>query len=142
VLLGMAQRLERHVGTAEFAIELESEYRRLEKISVDYALMEKAGNIVMARGRFRWDDVGSWEALANHFEPDANGNVRIGSCEAIESEGNIVFSKDRLTALIGVKDLVVVQAEGATLICPRSRAQDVKKMVQHLHSHGGFERLL
>lgn len=117
-------------------------YPNLEKISVDYALMEKAGNIVMACGTFAWDDVGSWPALADHFPADDQGNTRIGDCETIDASGNIVYSKDRLTALIGVRDLVVVQAEGVTLVCPKDRAQEIKQMVARLREEGGREALL
>lgn len=105
-------------------------YPDLRKISIDYAVMERADNIVMARGAFGWDDVGTWPAVTGHFAADAHNNVVIGACESIDAAGNVVVSENRLTALIGVQDLVVVHAENATLICPRDRAQDVKKIVQ------------
>ncbi len=142
VLADMMDRLLPEVKTPEFLIELAREYESLEKISIDYALMEKADNILMVRGAFQWDDVGSWPALENHFERNADGNIAIGDCQAVETDGNIVYSKDHLTALIGVKDLVVVQAKGVTLICPRDRAQDVKKLVEKLKSTGGYDDLL
>ena len=107
-------------------------YPSLRPISVDYAVMEHADNIVMARGAFGWDDVGSWPSLAGHFSADPEGNVVIGSCEQIESQNNIVVSENRLTALIGVSGLVVVQSENATLICPKERAEEVKKLLRRI----------
>ena len=104
--------------------------------------MEKARNIVVAKGTFAWDDVGSWPAIENHLTKDSQGNVVAGSCEAIDSVGNIVVSQGRLTALIGVKDMVVVQSDGVTLVCPKSRAQDVKKMVEQLKATGGYDAIL
>jgi mannose-1-phosphate guanylyltransferase len=121
---------------------LEKIYPTLGKISVDYALMEKADNIVMACGTFYWDDVGSWPALESHFPKDEGGNTLIGSCQQIDSTGNIIYSKDRLTAVIGAENLVVVQAEGVTLVCPKDRAQDIKKMVTMLKEKGSFEEML
>jgi mannose-1-phosphate guanylyltransferase len=121
---------------------MEATYPDLKKISVDYALMEKAGNIVMACGTFAWDDVGSWPALESHFPQDEAGNTRIGSVETLDASGNIVLSKDRLTAVIGVKDLVVVQAEGVTLVCPKERAQEIKQMVVALREKGTYDGLL
>lgn len=118
--------------TSAFSDALRDAYADLEKISIDYALMEKADNILMVRGTFAWDDVGAWPALENHFESDAKGNVSIGDSETVDANQNIVYSKGRLTALIGVSDLIVVQADDATLICPRDRAQDVKKLVEKL----------
>jgi mannose-1-phosphate guanylyltransferase len=121
---------------------MDATYPNLGKISVDYALMEKADNIVMACGTFAWDDVGSWPALESHFEQDDSGNTRIGQVETLDADGNIILSKDRLTAVIGVKDLIVVQAEGVTLVCPKDRAQDIKQMVVALREKGGYDGLL
>jgi len=121
---------------------MDATYPTLEKISVDYALMERADNIVMACGTFVWDDVGSWPALESHFPQDERGNTRIGKVETLEADGNIVYSRDRLTALIGVRDLVVVQAEGVTLVCPKDRAQEIKRMVVALRESGGCEEFL
>ncbi|MCF7818063.1 MAG: NTP transferase domain-containing protein [Kiritimatiellales bacterium] len=121
---------------------MDATYPTLGKISVDYALMEKADNIVMACGTFAWDDVGSWPALESHFPQDENGNTKIGDVEILNADGNIVYSKDRLTAVIGVKDLIVVQADGVTLVCPKDRAQDIKQMVVALRKKGGYDTLL
>ena len=121
---------------------LEREYAALEKISIDYALMEKADNIVMAKGTFPWDDVGSWSALENHFDPDEDDNIRVGAAELLNSSGNIVISGNRLTALIGVSDLIVVQADGATLVCPKDKAQDVRKLVEQLRAAKQYDEIL
>ncbi len=117
-------------------------YPGLGKISIDYALMEKADNIVMACGTFDWDDVGSWPALESHFAQDEKGNTKIGKVETLHADGNIVLSKDRLTAVIGVKDLIIVQADGVTLVCSKDQAQDIKQMVISLRKKGGFDEVL
>lgn len=117
-------------------------YPKVTRISVDYALMEKADNIVMACGTFKWDDVGAWPALESHFDQDASGNTLIGDCQQIGSSNNIVVSGGRVTALIGCEDLVVVQADGVTLVCPKDRAQDIKKMVVQLRENGNYDALL
>lgn len=141
-LAELIDRLVPIVDTPQWEAALAREYDTLEKISIDYALMEKADNIWMVKGAFAWDDVGSWPALANHFERNADGNVAIGDCAAVDANGNIVYSKGRLTALIGVSDLVVVQADEVTLICPRDRAQEVKKMVEKLRQSGRHDQVL
>jgi mannose-1-phosphate guanylyltransferase len=86
--------------------------------------------------------VGSWQALTNHFPSDAAGNVRIGASEALEARDNIVFSRERLTALIGVENLVVVQAQNATLVCAKDRVQDVKKLVKLLAANRAYREVL
>lgn len=107
-------------------------YPSLRAISIDYAVMEHVQNIVMARGAFGWDDVGSWPSVAGHFSADLDGNVVIGSCEQMESQNNIVVSENRLTALLGVRGLVVVHSENATLICPKERSEEVKKLLRRI----------
>ena len=119
---------------------LRSVYSSLRAISIDYAVMEHVDNIVMARGSFGWDDVGSWPAMAGHFAADMNGNVVIGSCEQMDSKNNIVVSEERMTALIGVRGLVVVHSENATLICPRDRAEQVKKMIRRIEARPDGEQ--
>ncbi len=130
------------LGGERFLSVLRTRYEMLSKISIDYALMEKADNILMAEGTFAWDDVGSWPALQNHFSPDEDGNTVIGNGEMLDSRGNILYSRNRLTACIGVKDLIIVQAEGVTLVCPKDRAQDIKLLVKALHERGDCGDLL
>lgn len=111
---------------------LDAIYPGLPKISIDYAVMEHADNIIVAEGNFGWDDVGTWSALAGHFLPDVEGNIAIGGTETMDACNNIIVSENHLTAVIGVNDLVVVQAPGVTLVCPKSRAQDVKAMLRRV----------
>lgn len=117
-------------------------YPKLEKLSIDYALMEKADNILVVKGRFGWDDVGSWSALRNHFEPDKAGNVALGGVELLDCSGNVVVSRDGLVAMLGVRDTIVVREKGVTMVCPRSREQDIKKLTAHLAGLGRYKRLL
>jgi mannose-1-phosphate guanylyltransferase len=131
-LADLAERLRTAGPGPAFEAALDTLYPALPRISIDYALMEKACNLVMARGAFEWDDLGSWSALERHVSRTAAGNAVIGDCEAMDATDNLVVSGDRMTALIGVSGLVVVQAQGVTLICPKDRAQDVKRMVARL----------
>lgn len=141
-LAALMRRIGKDAGTSRLSGALKKIYPGLRKISIDYALMEKAEHIVMAVGTFPWDDVGSWTALAKHVRKAADGNFIIGQCRGSRSTGNIVVSRNRLTALIGVKDLVIVQSDRVTLICARDMAQDVKKLVEQLRSAGRYEEVL
>jgi mannose-1-phosphate guanylyltransferase len=108
-------------------------YPNLKKVSVDYALMEKSGNVVVVPATFDWDDVGAWPALAKHFEPDAHGNVLRGHALVEKGTHNIVISTDgHLVGVVGVSDLVVVHTPGATLVCPKGRAQEIKALLQRI----------
>ena len=119
---------------------LEEHYPGLEKISIDYAIIEKAENRVMIESQFDWDDVGDWPALKRHYPADGNGNVTLGVIHAQDSSNNIVFSRDdtHLIALLGVEDLIVVKTKDATLLCHRDKAQEIKDLV---HTIGETEAL-
>ena len=123
---------------------LETLYASLGRISVDYAVMEHADNIVMARGAFGWDDVGAWTALPNHFPADPDGNVRIGDTEVLDASGNILLSREEghLVAVLGARDLVVVHTKDATLVCPKSEAARLKTLVQQIGRRPDGERYL
>jgi len=126
---------------AAFEAALARDYPALEKISVDYAIMEKARNVWVVPGRFSWDDVGSFPPLAKHIPNDPAGNAVLGKVEALDASGNVVLSEGRLTALLGVDDLVVVQAEGVTLVARKDRADDIKKLLAQLREKGGYDEL-
>ncbi len=114
--------------------QMETIYPTLPKLSIDYAIMEHSDNLVVARGDFGWDDVGSLTALATHFPADEAGNVAIAPTVAHAAEGCIVAAEapTRTTALLGVKDLIVVHTEKATLICSKASAQELKALVAKL----------
>lgn len=131
-----------HISQDSFQENLRSEYEQLTKISIDFALMEKADNIVMAVGKFAWDDVGSWPALERHFPKDEYGNTVAGQAEMLDASDNIVVSKNHFTACVGVSDLIVVQAEGVTLVCDKTKAQEIKRLVKSLHERGDCTGIL
>lgn len=109
---------------------LDAIYPGLERISIDYAVMERHRNVIMARGTFGWDDVGSWPSVEKHFPQDGCGNTVIGDIATLDSHGNIVVVEgDQKLALLGVDGLVVVHVPGMTLVCDKSRAQDLKKLL-------------
>ncbi len=112
---------------------LEKQYPNLEKISIDYAVMEKAKNVVTLESTFDWDDVGSWPAIVRHYPADESGNVVRGDAMVDGGQGNIVMNEtSNLVALIGVDDLIVVQTGDATLVCSKEKAQQIKAFVRKL----------
>ena len=123
------------------AVLLESVYPKLENLSIDYAIMEKASNVVMLPAAFDWDDVGSWTAVARYFPADAAHNVVRGTTLISQGRNNIVLGEDeRLIALMGVDDLMVIQMEDALLICPKEKAQEVKQLTQQISHDPRYKR--
>lgn len=107
---------------------LESRFIKLPKISVDYALMEKAKRVIAAKTSFDWDDVGSWTAIQDHLGSDSDKNLHIGKVYSIDSQSNIVHASSRAVALCGVENLVVVETPDAILVCHRDKVQEIKKL--------------
>jgi len=101
-------------------------------ISLDYAVMEKAGNVAVVPAGHDWNDIGSWDALAALYPADAQGNRIVGEAVAIDSADCFLQSGSRLVAAVGLKDLLVVDTPDALLVADRARAQDVKAVVQRL----------
>jgi len=141
-LTALIRAVENVSGEGSFQKALKREYEKLGKISVDYAILEKADNIIMVRSNFFWDDVGSWAALEQHCRKDKNGNIILGRGEALEASNNIVVAEDGVIALVGVHDLVVVRSGAATLVCAKDKAQDVKKIVALMKSGDKYEGIV
>lgn len=123
-------------GTAGFAAALENSFASAPAISVDYALMEKARNVVVVEATFEWNDVGHWLAMRELWPDAGGGNAARGEVLAVDATRNIVYGPGRLTALIGLEDHVVVTTDDVTLVCPASRAQDVKLALERLADSG------
>lgn len=111
-------------------------YPKIPKISIDYGIMERADNVIVLEGDFGWNDVGSLDAIQTLHEPDENGNVICGESVSLDARGCIGSSKEKLLALIGVENLIVVETQDTVLVCDKSRAQDVKKIVEQLEAEG------
>ena len=116
-------------------------YSAQKAVSIDYGLMEKAQNVLVVPGDFGWSDLGSWDALWDVSEKDENGNALRGSLIGIDARDSLVHSPEKLVALVGVRDLIVVETDDALLICHRGRSQDVRKVVEILEKKGLKEYL-
>jgi mannose-1-phosphate guanylyltransferase len=111
---------------------LAQHFSSLPKISVDYAIMEKATAVETQLAEFDWDDVGSWTALPSHLPSDESRNTTRGPVVVHNASNNIAISGGRVIALCGVKDLVVVETPDAVLVCHRDAVQNIKQLIPQL----------
>lgn len=116
-------------------------YEALPVDAVDYTVMERTDRLLLVPAGFDWVDVGSWSDLADLLHEDDAGNVVEGVPLLIDTQNSFISVPDKLVAVIGMSDLVVVDTEDALLVCPKSRAQDVKKVVEILGRTGKTEYL-
>ena len=132
------RKLATHIGTSKYAPRLRKIYPKLENISVDYAILERAtraaaeAHVFVIPAEVGWSDIGSWEAVYELQAKLPGENIYGDSGYFIESRGNFISSAGKFIAAIGVDNLVVVETPDALLICPRDRAQDVGKIVKWL----------
>lgn len=137
-------QIEAALGTEQEKAVIEKAYPTIPSISIDYGIMEKAaamGQVRVVAGEFGWNDVGSWDMLKVLHEPDAQGNILLGDTLALESAGNIVYAGSRTVTLVGVQDMILVETSDSVMLCPKEKAQDVKKIVDALKAAGRTELL-
>ena len=120
---------------------IDDTYRGLPSISIDNGVMERSDKAAMVPVAFKWSDVGSWGSLDEVAAKDKAGNVVGGRVIDIGSQRSVVYGDRRVVATIGLTDMVVVDTPDATLVCPKSRAQDVKRIVDILKQQGAPEHL-
>lgn len=130
------------LGTPEYAKTLKRVFPDCPSISIDYGVMEKSHRIAVVPAEFGWSDVGSFAALSDVRELDHLGNVAEGDALVIDGRNNVVLAgKRRPVAVIGLDDVIVVDAGDAILVTRRDRAQDVRKAVEELTRRGRDELL-
>lgn len=111
---------------------IREEYARLQSVSVDYGIMERADSVFVVPAQFAWDDVGSWRSIERVLPRVPQGNAVCGNFVGIDARGLVVQAEKALVAAVCVSDLVIVESDGAILICAKDRAQDVRKVVAEL----------
>jgi mannose-1-phosphate guanylyltransferase len=124
------------LGTPDECSIIEQVYGRMKSISIDYGVMEKADNVAVIPGDFGWSDVGSWDAIWEIASKDGQGNSSPNQARiiAVDSYDNLIQVKDKLIALVDVKDLIIVETDDELLICKRGASQDIRKVVEILEN--------
>jgi mannose-1-phosphate guanylyltransferase len=117
-----------HFPKKNFDAYLAEKFPVQPKISIDYAIMEKAEHVTVAEARFDWDDIGSWTALPGHLPADAHGNTLRGAVAIHDARNNIALAHGRLIALCGVSNLIVVETHDTILVCHRDAAEQIKHL--------------
>ena len=123
-------------GDAGFDDELVRFYETVEEISVDYGIMEKADGVLVVPAGFGWDDVGAWPAVARIWPGDDDGNTVRGDALVMDSKDCVAYSESGTVAVLGMSGVVVVRTPDATLVCPKDRARDVRRVVEALRTRG------
>jgi len=117
-------------------VEIGRVFREIPATSIDYALMERAREVLMNEGDFGWSDVGSWVALADIWPKDEAGNSIRGESLVLDARRCLIYSPRRLAAVVGLDDIIIVDTKDALLICRKDRDQAVKEIIERLRKRG------
>ena len=132
------------MNTADEKKVIDEVYPNIRKISVDYAVMEPAaatGDVLVIPGEMGWNDVGSFDMMEVLRDKDANGNIIEGDVVAVDCKDSIILSSEKTVTCVDVENLVVVETKDAIMVCPKDKAQSVKKIVEKLQATGRDELL-
>jgi mannose-1-phosphate guanylyltransferase len=136
-------RLRGAIGTERETAVGEEEFRRFKSISIDYAVMEKAKNILCVVPRFSWDDVGSWSSIARHKRTDGDGNIAEGNTVLVDCRDSIALGDgDSVVVLVGIRDLVVVKEGERFLVCHRSQDQRIREALKRMEADRKLRKFL
>lgn len=133
--------IQKVIGKFNELDQIRKVYQEAEDVSIDYAISEKSDNLILLPATFNWDDIGDWEVVYQRSKKDKESNAIIsygqkGDYEVLEAQGNLIHFNNKLLALVGVNDLIVVDTDDALLICSRKEAEKVKQIVKKLESCG------
>ncbi|MFL7811252.1 MAG: mannose-1-phosphate guanylyltransferase [Anaerolineae bacterium] len=128
--------IEHALGTEEEQGVMERVWAQVEKQAIDYGVMEHARDVAVIPVQIGWNDVGSWQTLIELLDVDDQGNALIGDHLTVDTRNTLIYSPHKLVAAVGLEDLIVVETENALLICPRTRSQDVRRIVEALRADG------
>ena len=127
--------------TDQYDTVLDKEWELVQPESIDYGILEKAKNVYTIKADFQWNDLGSWHSLFNVLTKNNETNYHDGDVISVQSENNLIISPGRLTAVVGVKDMAIINLDDATLIVPHDKSEGVKDVVKMLKSMNKSEYL-
>jgi mannose-1-phosphate guanylyltransferase/mannose-1-phosphate guanylyltransferase/mannose-6-phosphate isomerase len=119
-------------GDLDFHRLAAGDFAKADNQSIDYAVMEHTANAAVVPVDMGWSDVGAWDALWDISAKDGEGMVQIGDVTAVDCRNSYLRTEERLLAAVGIEDLVVVATADAVLVAPKSRAQDVKRLIDRM----------
>lgn len=132
-------KIEKTIGTEKSEEATKAVFSKFKSESIDYGILEKADKVAVVPAEMGWSDVGSWHALDYILPVDDDNNVQKGNLISIDNKNSILYCGRRLVAAVGLEDMIVVDTPDATLICPRNKAQEVRKVVDVLKRRGAKE---
>jgi mannose-1-phosphate guanylyltransferase len=125
-------KIDESIDSPKFDNIVETVYRTIRSISIDYGVMEKANDVYVIKGNFGWSDVGSWDEVFRISGKDDSGNSVSGQTFLLDTKNTYIHANGQFVATIGVEDLIIITTDDAVLVCKQGQSQDVKEVVDYL----------
>ncbi len=125
-------RLSLEMEEAEFERELNNVYKTINRISLDFGILEKAPNVYCVKSSFSWSDLGTWDELYRLSLKDARNNVIVGDVIALNTKNSLISSEGKLIGVVGLEDVIVIDTGEALLVCKRGESEQVKELVDFM----------
>lgn len=136
-------KIKKSIGTKNESRILKQEFRKIKPISIDYGIMEKTKKMLAVPADLGWTDVGHWRSVKEILSETAEDNIIRGKHLGIDTKGSLIYSlSNKLITTAGIENMIIIDTKDALLICPKDRAQDVKKIVENLEKRPGGRRYL
>ncbi len=132
IIANVANSIKNGSSDSNFFRLEERSFSKINSISIDHAIMEHSNKTAVLPVDYQWSDIGTWASLAEIMPKDEQGNAIIGNAELLESSNNIIYSQDRLTAIFGMQDTIIVSTREAVFIAPKNQAEKVRKIASLL----------
>ena len=129
------------MGTPHYNNVLDREWELIHPESIDYGILEKSKNVYTIKADFQWNDLGSWYSLFSVLSKNNNTSFHDGDVISVQSENNLVISPNRLTAIVGINNMAIINLDDATLIVPHDKSESVKDVVNMLKTMNKSEYL-
>ena len=136
------QKIADSIGTLEKGEVIKKQFQIIESLSFEYSVLEKIDDLLVLDGQFRWEDIGSWHAIEQFVQHDANGNIIQGEHSGIDTNNCIIISDKGLTVTIGLSDMVIINNGPIQLIYPKYREGDIKKIIKQMSKDSRYEKYL
>lgn len=122
--------------------DLAKAYKKFPDISIDYAIVEKSKKVYVIKADIKWYDIGSWKNLNEVIKTDKKGNIVIGPCAGVDTKYSIIISeRNHFIGAVGLKDIIIIHTDNATLVCDKKKAENVKGLVDEMEKRG-FRKFL
>ncbi len=126
------EKIDAAIGSDSYEHVVETAYRTIRNISIDYGVMEKANDVYVIPGNFGWSDVGTWDEVYRISGKDEHGNSVTGKTYLQGTKDSLIYAGNKFVGAIGVEGLIIIASDDAILICKKGESQDVKEIVDYL----------